>query len=1060
MRFLKKLLLSIFCFLIVFVSFGFVLKTNVNAISNGIGTINDTYSRTILKDMTYIYTDSNNGDPQKNYVLTYNPATSGVRALAMFGEYEFGGDTISTNVRLAESRGYTVVAGVNASPFDTSNGVTVGTIISNGKIISCNNGKSGYDSFAIRSDGTMFIGRSDLSLSFTTADNKTFKINSINKQKKTENNNVYLFTDDFATDTKTLAPSCEVVLTYVSGDLSLGKNLVCKVEKINQNVTRTPIEKGKFVLTGPNLAGLGYINEGEEIIFDFKSNDTTYDWNDVTDSICGFYQILDDGKVMSAIDSDSVVHPRTTIGFKENGEIVLYVVDGRQPNFSIGLSDRACAEYMASLGCVDAIRMDGGGSSAMTVRLPGDTKLTTVNSPSDGGERSDSDCLLIVLKEGYDTTVGDDYLLHAYPNSIKLLANTVTDIVVKATDSKYNPKPAPEYTMEALDGVGEITADKKFKAASEGKTGTIKITGGNTETTVNVRVLTTVDELYCNVNNLALGPNDEYQLSVKAYYNNELLLASNDSFEWSCTEGLGTIDAKGKFVATSNAGVSGYIYAKYGNVSARVLVTIGQLPVEISGFETDACGEGYGEWRNNQIGGGTGSCSINADLTYVRYGEKSLRIDFNLANTTGTVGTQISTGRATAISGTPTAIGMWVYATPSSYGAWIRMQYQESGSSAAKYADFGHIDWEGWKYLEAPIEEGLKFPISIRYLIRIMGVSESERLDGTIYVDQLRAVYGFKNDDFDYPEISNMTPGHKEFAELTTQTISFDITDSGVGVNNEATEFYLDGNKITNLISKEIPNGYNVSWTPSALIPLTNGHHKVKVHFEDHAGNFVNKSWDIFVGGKDIKFESKLDEELDITATQTYTISTDSADFSKIELVLNFNSSDIEIGDISYADGLTKTREVVNTTKQTITIYLNNEGYTGSGDIININFTALKTEEFTSFISIDSLKFTRNDYPDFTFEGEKVEHTFTMKYLIDYSSFVEMYNSITDYNFNNLLNALKKASEYDFTLCQDLEIVALYDDLMEKVNEYNNEIKTDYEAVRIGSALEKLLGGE
>ena len=1004
MKILRKIALSLFLVLGVFFIFG-LTSININAETiPGIGTVNDSYSRTILNDMTYLYTDSNDGSPQKNYVLTYNPKTSGVRALAMFGEYEFGGDKISTNVALAESRGYTVIAGVNASPFDTSNGVTVGTIISDGRIISCNNGTSSYDSFAIRSDGTMFIGRSNLSLSFTTSSSKTIKIDHINKQKKTENNGVYLFSDDFATDTKTLAPSTEVVLSYVSGDLALGKELVLKVESISNQATRTPIEKGKYVLTGPNLAGLGYISEGEQLVFEFKSNDSTYNWNDVTDSICGFYQILQNGNVCSNIDSDSVVHPRTTIGFKANGEIVLYVVDGRQPNFSIGLSDRACAEYMASLGCVDAIRMDGGGSSAMTVRLPGDTKLTTVNSPSDGGERSDSDCLLLVLKDDYDTTVGDDYLLHAYPNSIKLLANTVTDITVKATDSKYNPKPAPSYELEVLDGVGEITSDKKFKAASTALTGSIKITGGNSSTTVNVRVLTDVDELYCNVNNLALGPSEQYQLSVKAYYRNELLLASNDSFTWSCTENLGTVDEHGLFTATSDAGVSGYIYAKYGNVQAKVLVTIGQLPVEITGFENETCGDGNGEWRNSQVNGGSGSCSINTDLAYVRYGEKSLKINFNLANTTGTVGTQIWAGKRITISGTPTAIGMWVYATPSAYGAWLRMQYNESGSTNAKYADFGHIDWEGWKYLEAPIEEGLKYPISVQYLVRIMGVTESERIDGVIYVDQLRAIYGFKNDDFDYPEISNMVPGPMEFKELTTQTISFDITDTGVGINADATKFYLDGTEVTNLITKEIANGYNVSWTPSALIPLNKGHHTVKVHFEDHAGNFVNKEWDIFIGDKALSFYNNYLESYDLNNPGEFSITTDSADFTKAQIVLNYDPEVIEIDHFEYASGIKSTREVVNRTKKTITLYIENEGYNGEDALITAFFNALVDSDTTTNLSYESFTYERASFSGFTFKQELEDVVINLENRIDYSEFIDAMTNVKDFTFEEIYN--------------------------------------------------------
>jgi hypothetical protein len=131
---------------------------------------------------------------------------------------------------------------------------------------------------------------------------------------------------------------------------------------------------------------------------------------------------------------------------------------------------------------------------------------------------------------------------------------------------------------------------------------------------------------------------------------------------------------------------------------------------------------------------------------------------------------------------------MWVYATPSSYGAWIRIQYAQTGSSGALYADFGTIDWEGWKYLEAPIDSTVKYPISIKYLIRIMGVEESQRLNGTIYVDQLRAVYGFSNDDFENPVISNITPTENGVTTTTTQTISFDVIDTLSGVNKEKTE--------------------------------------------------------------------------------------------------------------------------------------------------------------------------------------------------------------------------------------------------------------------------------
>ena len=64
---------------------GYKVKAN----SNGIGTIKDTYSREILEGVTYTYTESSNGKPQKNYVLEYNPKNAAVEALAVYGKYAY-----------------------------------------------------------------------------------------------------------------------------------------------------------------------------------------------------------------------------------------------------------------------------------------------------------------------------------------------------------------------------------------------------------------------------------------------------------------------------------------------------------------------------------------------------------------------------------------------------------------------------------------------------------------------------------------------------------------------------------------------------------------------------------------------------------------------------------------------------------------------------------------------------------------------------------------------------------------------------------------------------------
>ncbi|MBI1761680.1 MAG: phosphodiester glycosidase family protein [Acidobacteria bacterium] len=84
-------------------------------------------------------------------------------------------------------------------------------------------------------------------------------------------------------------------------------------------------------------------------------------------------------------------HPRTALGWRADGRFVLVAVDGRQPRQSVGMTIPELAVLMRELGCVEAINLDGGGSTTMVI------KNKVVNSPSDAaGERAVSDALLLL----------------------------------------------------------------------------------------------------------------------------------------------------------------------------------------------------------------------------------------------------------------------------------------------------------------------------------------------------------------------------------------------------------------------------------------------------------------------------------------------------------------------------------------------------------------------------------------------------------------------------------------------------------------------------------------
>ncbi len=92
-------------------------------------------------------------------------------------------------------------------------------------------------------------------------------------------------------------------------------------------------------------------------------------------------------------------HPRTAVGIDAGGtQLTLLVVDGRQPELSIGMTLAEVSEEMVRLGCAAAINLDGGGSTTLVCRNAETKRLEVVNSPSDTKERSVADVVGITLK--------------------------------------------------------------------------------------------------------------------------------------------------------------------------------------------------------------------------------------------------------------------------------------------------------------------------------------------------------------------------------------------------------------------------------------------------------------------------------------------------------------------------------------------------------------------------------------------------------------------------------------------------------------------------------------
>lgn len=159
------------------------------------------------------------------------------------------------------------------------------------------------------------------------------------------------------------------------------------------------VEKGQFAVITNNQTVADALSIGKQIRVQRK---WTGEFVNIRYATGSGTALLLNGEVPSDVNTVASVmssaHPRTAIGRKADGSIVLAVVDGRV-NLSIaaGAYGDELAVIMAHAGCVEAYNLDGGGSSTMVLRENG--VLKTVNVPSDGSERRDSNALLVVTRE-------------------------------------------------------------------------------------------------------------------------------------------------------------------------------------------------------------------------------------------------------------------------------------------------------------------------------------------------------------------------------------------------------------------------------------------------------------------------------------------------------------------------------------------------------------------------------------------------------------------------------------------------------------------------------------
>ena len=508
----------------------------------------------------------------------------------------------------------------------------------------------------------------------------------------------------------------------LTDQLTVGGRLVCTVDQVLESEKSIQIPQGKLVLTVNKqnnqwlLDQVSALKPGDQVSIDVTAADTR--WNDVVTAIGGYYKIVTNGQV--GPQTDSTANPRTAIGIKADGSVLFYAIDGRQSGYSIGATLTQVAQRLIELGCVEAVALDGGGSTTMGATLPDASAMSILGSPSDGSLRAVSNGIFLV-SELEPNGVLDHYYVTPY-DSVVLSGAQVALKATPVDENGYAFSDSATVSWSIRNGDGIVDVNGVFTAGSESGTTQVTASTNRAEGSASVTVVKTPDSISVSnqttgapVTALALDPQESVDLTASAVWKKISLTSQDTCYTWSVDPAVGTVDENGVFTAGEKS-ATGNLTVSAGGAYVTIPVTIAGHIQTLDTFETD---EGIAALT------GSANALVNPETSgdLVRYGKQSVRVDYS-AGETGSA----SLAANLAIPEGDHYLSMWVYGDGS--GNTLTATVADASGTATDVV-LSALDFTGWKHLTAALPTGTT---ALRGLTVVYG--GGEKAIGTLYLDQ------------------------------------------------------------------------------------------------------------------------------------------------------------------------------------------------------------------------------------------------------------------------------------------------------------------------------------
>ena len=638
-----------------------------------------------------------------------------------------------------------------------------------------------------------------------------------------------------------------------------------------------------------------YLAIDEEGNCELRSMSTPLDGSEVTAISANFGWLVKNGVLQkTSVERTSSDASRSMIGIKEDGTLVFCQVDGRNAPLSTGLSNYEMGEMMLSIGCVNAVNCDGGGSSTFVSKRESETENTMRSIPSDGSERATINSVIIAT-----TAAATGIFDHAVLDSEYDYYAPTSSATIKAAgvDSNGYPMDVP------AEGISWKLNDDKFGTVTDGV-----FTSNGTKGDVTVQMLYNgeiVGEKVIHV----VDPDvfelllDETVLPYGKSMNIEFA-CTYGSDNWDvCVDGVYTLSLSddsaatlegNTLYATKDESILGVdVIATYNpdtDVTDVLKVTYGKGSETLFDFEDGDVSEFLGidemlEWAENNdapapiTGDGNfsplGDAQTFLSTDIVRNGNHSLGVtlDYTDANfASWSYNMFFYTGepivlRDTANGKNATTIGMWVYIPEGAAGLAMQLTayvgessesykgtqlhfYLETVSGAKKNLNScteADIPESRWVYATADLT-GNNFvsledpmanvhgrePSFIRFYIK-----PTTAANLTFYFDDFTLDYSSAVDDRVLPTITDVSyttqdesVALNEGVTINGNSISFSaVVADNIKLDNATGKIYVDGNELNDVT---VSGKY---LTTTANVSLASGVHTVAFEIKDTLGN-------------------------------------------------------------------------------------------------------------------------------------------------------------------------------------------------------------------------------